>query len=259
MNLTTRSWCDIVFEGRNKDFGAYPLRMESGRRHMTALLLVAPVFVGIIVFVLVTNMFDYSPKVHYTQVRDISMLKPAENKKNLKNKVPPRPLRGNNDKKTILETAPVIQQDELVAPEPDAPAQEGSVDGIALVNYADTTALDTAATLRNAVNANDRPEDFQAIAQLPEYPGGMVAFMKWLTDNLKYPKQGSNNDGRVVVQFIIMKDGSISELKIIHSLNARCDNEVLRVFRMMPKWKPGTENGKPIQTQMVLPINFRSS
>ncbi len=256
MNLTSRSWCDIVFEGHNKDFGAYPLRMESGRRHMTALLLVAPLFIGIIVFVLVTNMFDYSPEVHYTQVRDISMLKPAENKKNLKNKVPPRPLLVNNDKHTFPETAPAIQQDELVASDPDAPAQEGTADGIALVNYADTTALSNAV---NAVNANDRPEDFQAIAQLPEYPGGMVAFMKWLTDNLKYPKQGSNNDGRVVVQFIIMKDGSISDLKIIHSLNARCDNEVLRVFRMMPKWKPGTENGKPIPTQMVLPINFKSS
>ncbi len=257
MNLTSKTWCDLVFEGRNKSFGAYRLRMESGKRHLIALGFGTAVCAVVVLYLILANFVDYSTTVRVRQVRDISMLKPAENKKHLVRHGVVGSARANEKGKAKKETVPIIAEDNLVTEEAPS-AAEGTGTGLASIDYADSTALDTTATLHNAVNANDRKEDFQAIAQLPEYPGGMVAFMKWITANMKYPTAGRNNDGLVIVQFIVKKDGAISELKIVRSLNPQCDNEVLRVMRMMPKWKPGTENGRPVMTQMVIPINFKS-
>ncbi len=257
MSLLSKIWSDIVFEGRNKDYGAYRLRKETGKRHAIALAWVGAFCVVTVLCILMTHFVSYSTRVKTVQVRDISMLKPAENKKKVHDHARPAMARaekkGDKDKADI----PLIAQDGQVAEEETA-SSSGSGTGAAFYNYADTTAVDSTATLHNAVNANEREEDYKVIAQLPEYPGGMVAFMKWLTANLKYPKTGNNNDGRVVVQFIVKKDGAVDELKIVRSLSPQCDREVLRVLKMMPRWKPGTENGNPVATQMVIPINFHS-
>ncbi len=111
-----------------------------------------------------------------------------------------------------------------------------------------TTALpqDTAAVLRT-------------VEQLPEFPGGIVEFMKWLTRNLHYPPiaQQQKIQGKVVVSFIINKDGSIASPRIVTSADPILDREAMRVVRMMPRWKPGMENGKPCRTMFAIPVNFQ--
>ena len=103
------------------------------------------------------------------------------------------------------------------------------------------------------------PSASLVVEVLPEYPGGPVEFMKWLTKNLRYPAEAIRKkvQGKVVAQFIVNDDGSITELKIIKSLNAACDQEALRVLRMMPKWKPGKQLGKPVASRFTLPVLFR--
>ena len=106
---------------------------------------------------------------------------------------------------------------------------------------------------------NDDPLSFRIVQQIPEFPGGMAAFTQWLTHNLKYPPvaQQQRIEGKVIVSFIINKDGSASELKIEQSANnPYLDQEVLRVMARMPKWKPGIENDKPCRTMMAVPIIF---
>lgn len=99
----------------------------------------------------------------------------------------------------------------------------------------------------------------RVVEQLPEFPGGMVEFMKWLTRNLRYPtiaqKQGI--EGKVVVTFIVNKDGTIANPRIEKSINSYLDNEALRVIRMMPRWKPGMIGKKPCRTMFAIPINFK--
>jgi len=104
----------------------------------------------------------------------------------------------------------------------------------------------------------DNPLNFQVVEELPDFPGGMVKFMKWLTRHLKYPQDAQRKklQGQVTVQFIINTDGSVTDPKIIKSLSPSCDREVLRVVRMMPKWKPGTDHGKPVRTKFVIPVVF---
>ena len=99
----------------------------------------------------------------------------------------------------------------------------------------------------------------RTVEQLPEFPGGMVAFMKWLTRNLHYPVQAQQQriEGRVVVSFIVNKDGSIASPKVVKSAAPLLDSEALRVIRMMPRWKPGILDEKPCRTMFAIPINFK--
>ncbi|HEY9543857.1 energy transducer TonB [Prevotella sp.] len=110
-----------------------------------------------------------------------------------------------------------------------------------------------------AIDTNDNPLNFRIIEQLPEFPGGMVAFMQWLTQNLNYPPlaQRQRIEGKVVVSFIINKDGSISDAKIAKSANPLLDREALRIVGIMPKWKPGMQDNKPCRTMFAIPINFK--
>jgi len=104
----------------------------------------------------------------------------------------------------------------------------------------------------------DLPEGFHVVEQLPEFPGGASAFMKWITANVKYPSYAEKNkiEGKVVVSFIVDTEGNVTKLKIEKSPNTQLSNEVMRAMRTMPKWKPGIQNGKICSTMIAVPINF---
>ena len=99
----------------------------------------------------------------------------------------------------------------------------------------------------------------KTVEQLPEFPGGIVQFMKWLTRNLRYPPtaQSQRIQGKVVISFIINKDGSVASPTIVQSADPLLDREALRVVKMMPRWKPGLQNGKPCRTMFAIPVNFQ--
>lgn len=113
--------------------------------------------------------------------------------------------------------------------------------------------------LPEAVDMYNEPLDFRVVEDLPQFPGGAVEFMKWLTKNLKYPAvaQQRKVQGRVVAQFIVNRDGSVSDIQVVEKLSAECDREALRVLRMMPKWQPGVMDAKPCRTKVCIPIVFK--
>ena len=108
----------------------------------------------------------------------------------------------------------------------------------------------------------DKPEKpFDVVEQMPEFPGGQEALMQFLRQEVKYPKEAEEKglQGRVVVRYIIEKDGSISEVEIAKSVNEYLDAEAIRVVNAMPKWKPGKQKGEPVRVKFTLPITFRLS
>ncbi len=108
------------------------------------------------------------------------------------------------------------------------------------------------------VDMYNEPVDFRVVEDLPQFPGGASEFMKWLTKNLKYPASAQRRQvkGKVVAQFIVNTDGSVSDVELTEHLEAACDREVLRVLRMMPKWQAGVMNAKPCRTKVCIPIVF---
>ena len=98
---------------------------------------------------------------------------------------------------------------------------------------------------------------FQVVEDMPQFPGGSV--QKWITKNVKYPMiaQENNIQGKVFVQFVIEKDGSVSDVKVARSVDPSLDKEAIRVVKAMPKWKPGKQRGKPVRVSYTVPINFQ--
>ena len=100
---------------------------------------------------------------------------------------------------------------------------------------------------------------FDVVEVMPQFPGGQIAMMKYIMENMKYPKQAMKEgiQGRVAVRFIVEKDGSISDVKPILSVHPLLNKEAVRVVKSMPKWTPGKQNGKPVRVRFNLPIMFK--
>lgn len=112
-----------------------------------------------------------------------------------------------------------------------------------------------------AIDYDEPEKPFDVVEQMPEFPGGMPELMKFLQENVKYPEEAMKNgiQGRVLIQFIVEKDGSISEAKVIKKVNELLDAEALRVIGEMPKWTPGKQKGQEVRVKFVLPVTFRLS
>ncbi len=100
---------------------------------------------------------------------------------------------------------------------------------------------------------------FTAVEQQAEFPGGTSALMKWLSNNIRYPESAQQNDiqGRVIVKFVVEKDGSIGAVTILKGVDRDLDREAIRVVKKMPKWQPGKNNGVAVRSYFNLPVNFR--
>ena len=105
----------------------------------------------------------------------------------------------------------------------------------------------------------EEPEVFMVVEDMPEFPGGTAALMQYLQKNIKYPAicRENNIQGRVLVTFIVNKDGAVVEPEVVKSVNPSLDKEALRVISTMPKWKPGSQRGKPVRVKYTVPVNFR--
>lgn len=103
--------------------------------------------------------------------------------------------------------------------------------------------------------------EFHIAEQLPQFPGGHIAFIQWLTKRLHYPAAAKRDkiEGRVTALFIVEPDGSISDLRIGESLHPACDKEALRVLKLMPRWQAGMTDNQPCRTQVCIPIVFKKS
>ena len=119
--------------------------------------------------------------------------------------------------------------------------------------------LTTVLAQKTVVSQKDQKEDpFNVVEDMPAFPGGMEAMSQFISSNIKYPADAKKQkvDGRVLVNFVVEKDGSITEVKVIKPAFPSLDAEAIRVVKAMPKWKPGYQNGQAVRVQFTMPINF---
>ena len=104
-----------------------------------------------------------------------------------------------------------------------------------------------------------KEEVFMVAEQMPEFPGGMKEMLKFLQENVKYPENAMKNNvqGRVIVQFVIEKDGTPTEFKVLRSVDPDLDAEALHVMKAMPKWKPGMQKGQVVRVKFTVPVSFK--
>lgn len=112
---------------------------------------------------------------------------------------------------------------------------------------------------RDAATKEDGEKVYEFVEEMASFPGGPASMNQWLSQNIRYPAAAQKNNihGRVTVTFIVEKDGSISNIEVVRSVDPSLDKEATRVVKAMPKWNPGKQDGKPVRSKFTLPVNFK--
>ena len=272
IDLISSDWVDLVFEGRNKAYGAYRLRKSTTKRNILAMVAVVLLLIVAFIILTVKNFVDEQrAKVAMTQVAELTNYKQPEKKAEVKQKkVEVEPERVvERVKSSIKFTAPVIKKDEEVKPDEELKTQDELMSTKTAIGTFDVKGNDDAnGEILKAKEVIAEPEPpkheeenkvFDIVEQQPLFPGGPAALLKYLSENTKYPVVAQENgvQGRVTVQFVVEKDGSISDVHVLRGVDPSLDKEAVRVVKSMPRWTPGKQNGITVRVNYRVPVLFR--
>ena len=277
IDLYDPKWVDMVFAGKNKEYGAYQLRKGTSGRNIKALLIlvIAAALVGGFLAWKVIEQKQAEEQQAYMEAMELAKLqKQAEKEKKKPEKVQPKVEMKKEipvARETQKFTAPVIKKDELVKEENQV-KQMDQLDAKVAVGTKDEEGVKdrTVEAVRSdiAVAAPPPPpapkpevsnKVFDVVEEMPSFPGGQAALMSFLSSNIKYPVVAQENgvQGRVIVGFVVERDGSITDVKVMRSVDPSLDREAQRVVRAMPRWKPGKQNGSAVRVKYTVPVVFR--
>ncbi|MBO5780368.1 MAG: energy transducer TonB [Muribaculaceae bacterium] len=279
VDLSSKEWMDIVFQGKNKDFGAYELRAKSDRRHNLAMLYV---IIGVIV-VLIGGYFygmysDYRAaeaarqaeilaQIEQEQFEDLIIEEEEIIEENLMQQEEPEQPEALQEE--ILNTEKFTEF--LVVKDEEVTETVKSEDEIreteTAIGHTDfdqgTDDLNVVREHKDEIIVEEKKvEDntvFTSVEQMPQFPGGDAELMKWISSHIKYPTMAMENNiqGRVVVQFVVTKTGKIGEVKVVRSKDPDLDREAVRVVKSLPDFIPGKMNGQAVNVWFTLPVNFK--
>lgn len=270
VDLISNAWCDLVFEGRNQAYGAYRLRKSTGKRNIWSIIIVLIAAVVIFSAIAIKNVIQANQKVAITTAVELSSI-PTKKEAKVEKKAPvkieqPKPV--ERVKSSIKFTAPVIKKDEEVKPEEEMKNQDDLMKTkttIGAFNVQGNDDVNGAVLKAKEEIAQPEPPKveenkvFDVVEEQPSFPGGQGALMSWLRDNIKYPVIAAENgiEGRVIVQFVVSKNGSISDVRVARGVDPSLDKEAVRVVSSMPKWTPGRQNGTTVNVRYTLPVTFK--
>ena len=272
IDLISRDWTEMVFEGRNKEYGAYRLRKNAGKRNLYSLITIFIAALAIWGGISLVKFVESRTKsVAQTSVAELSALnqpkKKAEVKQQKKVKLEQPEKVVERVKSSVKFTAPVIKKDDEVKPEDELKTQDELMSTKTAIGALDVKGNDDAngevLKIKEAVaQPEPKPEVekvFDVVEQMPSFPGGPSALMEWLSNNVKYPVVAQENgvQGRVVVSFVVERDGSITYVKVVRGVDPSLDREASRVVRAMPRWIPGQQNGSAVRVKYNVPVAFR--
>ena len=274
IDLLEREWIDLVFEGKNEAYGAYAIRRDTSHRNLMAVIALIIGLIAIVALFLIVNVAQNAIAAaraeHETEVTLEAIEDEMEEEQ--------------DDEEIVYE---VEELDQLVAEETvmnsekftayemedDAPEQVtktqdevattdvaiGAVDYDQGSDAADHVLKVNEKVVDEVPPAVEETKVFDVVEQMPSFKGGDAALMEWLSKNIKYPVVAEENgiQGRVVATFVVERDGSITDVKIVKSVDPSLDKEAVRVLKSMPKWIPGKQNGQAVRVKYTVPVTFR--
>lgn len=271
IDLISNEWADIVFQGRNKVYGAYQLRRGTSKRNIVSMIFVAAVAAVAYLGLAAYNSYQEAQKAKFEAEMEASLLEAKKEAKVEKKTETPKVeqvQKVEKVKSSIAFTPPVIKKDSEVKPEEEMKTQDELKETKTAIGAFDVKGNDEAGgTVLKAVEEIAAPEPpkheeeqnkiFEVVEQEPQFPGGSVN--GWLADHIKYPVVAAENgiSGRVVVQFVVERDGSVSQVKVVRGVDPSLDKEAQRVISSMPKWIPGKQNGQAVRSRFTVPVTFR--
>ena len=271
IDLISNEWADIVFLGRNTVYGAYQLRRGTSKRNIVSMIFVAAVAAVAYLGLAAYNSYQEAQKAKFEAEMEASLLEAKKEAKVEKKTETPKVeqvQKVEKVKSSIAFTPPVIKKDSEVKPEEEMKTQDELKETKTAIGAFDVKGNDEAGgTVLKAVEDIAAPEPpkheeeqnkiFEVVEQQPQFPGGSVN--GWLADHIKYPVVAAENgiSGRVVVQFVVERDGSVSQVRVVRGVDPSLDKEAQRVISSMPKWIPGKQNGQAVRSRFTVPVTFR--
>lgn len=271
IDLISNEWADLVFQGRNKVYGAYQLRRGTSKRNIVSMIFVAAVAAVAYLGLAAYNSYQEAQKAKFEAEMEASLLdakKEAKVEKKTETPKVEQVQKVEKVKSSIAFTPPVIKKDSEVKPEEEMKTQDELKETKTAIGAYDVKGNDDAGgTVLKAVEEIAAPEPpkheeeqnkiFEVVEQQPQFPGGSVN--GWLADHIKYPVVAVENgiSGRVVVQFVVERDGSVSQVRVVRGVDPSLDKEAQRVISSMPKWIPGKQNGQAVRSRFTVPVTFR--
>lgn len=258
MNLHSRSWTDLIFENRNKSYGAYKLRMGSGMRHLWSLLIsIALLSIGYLLWYWYDNYsYQKSQKEEEAFVAEqyelLTAIMEEEPMRELAQTKIPNPYANEATEKSNSKRSQPQSQDLL-----DLMVQPETV----IDMYYEELTKETEEEEKETEPKDEVAEDqlYTTVDIMPGFPGGENGLILHLAKNIRYPNSAylKKLQSTVTCSFIIDKDGMIRQIQVIKPVDPDLDREAIRVLRTMPRWKPAMKNGKPIAVKYILPVVFR--
>lgn len=280
VDLSSREWTDLIFEGKNKSFGAYELRTTSARRHNLAMLVVVLIIglvVGISAIDFTKEKAGESEEVLENQQELSAVVEEEvdeeEEEEEEEAYIPPEPEEivipeevANTEQNTEI----IIAKDEDVKEDEQVKTVEELQETTS--QFGNTTFTDgtddvnVVREIKDEVVVEEKPvvehkpeQIFTAVEEPPTFPGGEQALYKYLQDNLRYPETALQNgiSGKVYVKFVVEKNGAIGDVQIARGKDPDLDKEAIRVVKTLPNFIPGRMNGQAVRVWYTLPINFK--
>lgn len=280
VDIISREWCDLVFEGRNKSYGAYDLRSKAGRRHLYAII---DILVGIAV--IAGLIFTYAKAKEAIQaslaadteaVTELSELKKDELKKDEPKvqKQEEQPKQEQLQKVAVRasvgftvpdivdkvdESKKVKNQDELnrsniavaVADYAGDANGKGTIDDL-------LKGQEAGGSVAQTPQKEEEAPIYSVVEQQAQFPGGEAALLAYVAKNIKYPAIAVEQEiqGTVQLRFVVEANGSIGDVQVIKSLESHCDKEAIRVVKSLPRFIPGKQQGRPVRVWFTLPVRY---
>lgn len=281
VDLSSKEWTDLIFEGKNKAFGAYTLRRASDKRHNKAMLLV---IIGLIV-VLIGGYFwgmysDFRREQRELELQAqleqqlAEMAAAEEQEEQVEEEIPQAMEEPQAEEALPEEILNTIKDTEIaIAADNEVTEDITSKDDVAeSTAAAGATTFDKGTDDLNVVREHKdeiiveekhpepvKEEVFTAVEQMPQFPGGEAELLKYIASHIKYPTMAAENNiqGRVVVKFVVGKDGRVGEVVVVRGKDPDLDKEAVRVVKTLPNFIPGKMNGEAVSVWYTLPINFK--
>ena len=271
IDLIDNGWVDLVFEGKNQAYGAYQLRKNTGIRNLKALAVMFAAFIIIAAVVYAkVSIENYIASQNAAIETDVELQSLAE-KKEIKQEKPDEPeiekIEVERVKSSVAFTVPEIKKDNEVKEDQEMKSQDDLAETNTAIGAFTVEGNDETAEVKHVEEKIAEPEPvkeeetkvFDVVEQMPSFPGGQSALLQYLSSNIKYPVVAEENgvQGRVIVTFVVERDGSITDVKVIKSVDPSLDKEAIRVTKAMPHWIPGKQNGSAVRVKYTLPVTFR--
>ncbi len=248
MNRTDQ-YNEVIFSNRNKDYGAFIMRRSYRKYLFYAVIIAVSAFVFIAILPLLMMHSDEKDAMNNQYLSDVYISSPTDQMEKDPDVLPELQRLIAKAKFVVPQIVTNVDEETVQKTDDDAANADSSNNGTS-ANGSSHGVLDGQGASDDAI--------YTYVQEMPQFPGGEEAFNNFLRHNIRYPLTARQHsiEGRVYVYFVIEKNGTLSDIKIVQGIGAGCDEEALRVMRMMPRWKPGKKQGHEVRIQAQKTITF---